>query len=179
MFALAFVLAAALPLPAEIQEHYRDHNFVTAFSTVSERRLVADGSRPADDRLERVRQAMARLERALHDVDPAIMGFRGASEERVARTDVLRVTDFAVDAEAGEAWVELESVNLSPAATRHWIARFDERGAGDAESTVDEFLGAAGDRLVTTSEIHRWRQVDGSWTRERTTLVFLSTRKVR
>ena len=174
MLALAALLAAALPVPSEIQEHYRDHNFVSAFSTVGERQLVAEGRQPpAGRRLSRVAAAMKRLARRIDDVDPGIVSSRARATEAIFREDILRVTSFEGGESAGEAWVRLQALRLDGPGRLMLISRFEELAAADRRPSVDDLVVAGGRLLVTTGEIHRWLWIDGAWRRDRATRHFL------
>jgi hypothetical protein len=168
MLSLALVLAATAPLPADIHDHYRDFNFVNAFSTQQERRLIADVRRqsPASERLARIARAMERLSARVLDGDPGIMGGRRPAPENTYRSELLRVRSFEIDEARGEAWVRLEALRLAPPAEVTLIARFDELTSPDKRPTIDELLAAAGRPQIETLEIHHWLRVDGRWRRE-------------
>ena len=106
--------AAGPELPAEIKDHYRDYNFVNAFSSVSERRLVVSRRvDPSDLRLARVARAMRRLADRTDAVDPGIVVPSGRRpSETTDRADLLRVTSFDLDESRGEAWLHLEALAL-------------------------------------------------------------------
>jgi hypothetical protein len=171
MFLLAAFLAAAAAVPPEIREHYRDHNFVSAFSSVGERRLVAQGGRPpASPRMARVAAAMARLADRVDDIDPGIMLRSSPSgTEGVLRGDLLRIASFEVDGATRQAWVHLEALRLDAPANATLVSKFDELGAPGRDIDVDELLTAAGRPPVATYETHRWRWIDGTWRRDRAT----------
>jgi hypothetical protein len=174
MLALAVLLAAASPLPPEIQAYYRDHNFVRAFSTMSERRLVAERRQPVSgDRLERVAAAMTRLAERTAVIDPAFVRSYGPTEA-VLRADLVRVTSFEPDTGGGEAWVHLESLRLDPRGNTMLIAKYDELTEPGRQPTVDELLAVANRPPVRSFEIHRWRWVGGTWRRDIATRHFLS-----
>jgi hypothetical protein len=168
--------AVAPPLPAEIADHYRDYNFVNAFSTVRERRLVAeipvDSSVP---RLARVTRAMRRLADRVDHVDPGILGPSPRRwPETTDRADLLRVVSFDLDETRGEAWVHLEALALDQPAQITLVSRFDDLASADREPSVDQLVAATGRSLVRTFEMHRWVRVDGAWRREAATRHFIA-----
>src|SRR5438128_9576808 len=140
MAALAAVLLAVVALPAEIRDHYRDYNFVNAFSTVQERRLVAESRQaPTDERLGRVAEAMARLAARIVGDDRGILGPRPRTlPENALRSDLLRVTSFEIDDARGEAWVRLEALRLDRTANITLVARFDDLATNRMPPTVDQ-----------------------------------------
>ena len=178
MLALAALLAAVVAVPAEIQDHYRDHNFVSAFSTVSERHILAAGRRPsANTRGARVAAAMARLAGRIAEVDPGMVrDLARSSSEAVLRADLVRITSFESDGAAGEAWVHLETLRLDHPATMMLISKFDELASAGRQPAVDDLVEASGRTLVVSYEIHRWLRIDGTWRRDRATRHFLGSR---
>jgi hypothetical protein len=180
MLSLALILAAAA-LPAEIQDHYRDFSFVSAFSTARERRLVAVDARrlPSIPRLERIARAMERLSARILETDPGILGGRRPLPESAYRSELMRVRSYRVDEDGGEAWVELEALRLAPPAEVTLIARFDELAPPGKQPTMEELLKAGGHAQVETVEIHHWIRVDGRWRREAAVRQFVDLQKRR
>jgi len=167
--------AEGLQLPAEIQEHYRDYNIVTAFSTVRERSLMA-GGRPASSnlRLARIARLMKRLADRVDQIDPGIIANSvRRPTETTDRADLLRVTAFDLDESRGEAWLYLEALTLDPPANITLVSRFDDLASADTEPSVDQLMAATGRPLVRTFEIHRWVRVGGAWRREAATRHFI------
>jgi hypothetical protein len=163
------------PLPAEIQEHYRDYNIVTAFSTVRERSLLASGhSDSSDPRLARIARLMRRLTDRVDQVDPGIVipSLRRPTET-TDRADLLRVTSFDLDESRGEAWLYIEALALDPPANITLVSRFDDLASSDREPMVDRLVAATGRPLVRSFEIHRWVRVGGAWRREAATRHFI------
>ncbi|HEV8253207.1 MAG TPA: hypothetical protein VGQ78_00510 [Vicinamibacteria bacterium] len=181
MLTLALMLVAAAPLPAEIQEHYRDFSFVSAFSTAQERRLIA-GERaqpPSTSRLARIARTMERLSARILDTDPGIMGGRRTLPESAYRSELLRIRSFRLDDARGEAWVELEALRLEPASDVTLIARFDELAPPGRQPTTEELLATGGRTRVETVEVHHWIRVGGHWRREAAVRQFVDFEKQR
>jgi hypothetical protein len=162
-------------LPAEIQEHYRDYNIVTAFSTVRERSLLAGGHPHSSNlRLARIARLMRRLADRVDQIDPGIIGSSvRRPTETTDRADLLRVTSFDLDESRGEAWLYLEALALDPPANITLVSRFDDLASADTEPSVDQLVAATGRSLVRTFEIHRWVRVGGAWRREAATRHFI------
>lgn len=168
--------AAEPQLPAEMLEHYRDYNFVNAFSTLNERRLVAQRQvEPSDPRLARVVRAMKRLSARVDQIDPGILALSPRRlPETTDRADLLRVTSLDLDTSRGEAWVYLETLALDPPANITLVSSFDTLASADREPSVDELVARTGRSLVRTFEIHHWRRVGGAWRRDAATRHFIA-----
>jgi hypothetical protein len=162
-------------LPAEIREHYRDYNIVTAFSTVSERSLLAGGHPdPSNLRLARIARLMRRLTDRVDQIDPGIIGPSvRRPTETTDRTELLRVTSFDLDESRGEAWLYLEALALDPPANITLVSRFDDLASAATEPSVDQLVAATGRPLARTFEIHRWVRVGAAWRREAATRHFI------
>jgi hypothetical protein len=180
MLKLALMLAAIASLPAEIQDHYRDFSFVTAFSTIQERRLIAEErGAPATPRLQRIARAMERLAARVLENDPRILGGRRPLPEAAYRSELMRVRESRIDEARGEAWVELEALRLPPAMDVMLIAQFDELAHPGKQPTMEELIHRAGSVQVETVEIHHWIRVDGRWRREAAVRQFVDYSKPR
>jgi len=162
-------------LPPEIREHYRDYNFVNAFSTFRERSLLAAGHADSSDRrLARVARVMRRLAARVDQIDPGMSVPSGGRRlDTTDRADLLRVTSFDLDESRGEAWLDLEALALDGPASITLVSRFDDLASTDAEVSVDELVAATRRPLVRTVEIHRWVRVGGAWRREAATRHFI------
>ena len=162
-------------LPAEIQEHYRDYNIVTAFSTVSERSLLAGRHSDSSNlRLASIARLMRRLGDRVDQIDPGIMGPSvRRPTETTDRADLLRVTSFDLNESRGEAWLYLEALALDPPANITLVSRFEDLASADTEPSVDQTVAATGRPLVRTFEIHHWVRVGGAWRREAATRHFI------
>lgn len=179
MAMLVFAAAATpAPVPTDIAAQYEDHNFVSAFSTPHERRLLTGwGPRGAEARLPRLRRVAAALQRLagrVEDVDPGILGTQPITPEAVLRWDLVRVLSFDIDEKKGEAWVRLEVLTLDGRANATLVSRYDELATTDKGPGVDALLSAAGRELLRSVEMHRWFRVEGTWRREGATRHFIA-----
>jgi hypothetical protein len=174
-WSFSFLVGAALAgptstaaIPREIVEHYRDHNFVNAFSTSSERRWIADDRQPpADKRLARVAELLARMTSRVDEIDPGIMA-HDVRHESEFRSDLVRISSCSVDEEAGEAWVRLEVLALDEGAVVTLVGSYDRlTRKGRSTPDVDQLMAATTrPTTVVTREVHRWRRIDGLWRRD-------------
>lgn len=168
--------AAAIPaVPPEIERHYREYNFVNAFSTAGERHTIASGVVPSEGRLARVARLMNRLEQRVAEIDPGMVHRSGRSHETAFRSDLVRVASWRVDAEAGEARVTLDVTTLDRGSNVTLVGKFDELAARGRTPSLDALLSATPPfPRIHTTEIHHWIRVDGAWRREAATLHFLA-----
>jgi hypothetical protein len=171
------LLGAALAAPAappdaprEIVDHYRDYNFVNAFSTARERQTIADDPRPPKDRrLAGVARILDRLASAVDEVDPGILLEMGRRRhESEFRSDLVRVSSFRLDEEKGEAWVHLEVTALDEGVVGMLVAQYDRlTRQGRSIPDADDLLAATPRAMRgVTREVHRWTRVDGVWRRD-------------
>jgi hypothetical protein len=157
-------------LPVEIQDYYRDYNFVNAFSTPGERLVAMRRGDPEDQRLSRVAAAMRRLAESVDEIDPKIFADRGMHRSPITqRADLLRLTWFELDPARGEALLHLETLKLDGTANITLISKYDELAAPETELSVERLAAATGSTLIRTFEMHRWRRIDGAWRREAAT----------
>jgi hypothetical protein len=176
---LAAGVTATPPAPAvppEIEQHYREYNIVTAFSTARERHTIASGlETPDDPRLARVARLMRRLESHVEEVDRGIVrDFMPRPSETTFRSDLLRITSCRVDEDRGEAWVHLDVLALDHGLNVTLVGEYDALAGGDKRPSVAQMLAVARGRYIRTEEIHRWTRVDGEWRRGAATLVFVA-----
>jgi len=189
MFMAMLLLAAGTPLasaaspaptaavPAEIERHYRDYNFVNAFSTRGERTMIASGRAPSERRLGKVARAMKRIAERVEDTDPGIrVGGRGALDETAFRSDLVRIESWRTSKNGEEAWVTLDVSTLDPGPNIILVGKFDEVAAGDSVPSIDAILAARPSRTpeIHTTEVHHWLRMDGTWRRDAATLHFLA-----
>jgi hypothetical protein len=157
------------PTPAAILDYYRDHNLVTAFSTVKERQALGYSPAPLDDaRLLGVERLLRSLEAREQRVDPGMA--RDVTPVVALRSDLLRIRDARVHDEGGEAEVELEVLTLEPPANLFLVSRYDELTRGGRQPGLDDMLELQGGAVrVLSQETHRWLRAGGVWRREATT----------
>ena len=164
-------------VPAEIDRHYRDYNFVNAFSTRGERTMIAAGRAPSEPRLGRVARAMRRIAERVSEIDPAMVaGWRDASRETAFRSDLVRIASWRADNRGDEAWVTLDVSTLDRGTNVILVGKFDELAGGDSAPSIDAILAAAPSRgpAIHTTEVHHWIRIDGTWRRDAATLHFLA-----
>lgn len=167
--------ATVAAVPAEIEQHYREYNFVNSFSTADERHTIAAGVVPSHERLGRVARLMNRLAQRIEEIDPGIFLHSSPRHESEFRSDLVRIASSRVDEAAGEAWVTLDVTTLDRGSNVTLVSKFDDLGAARPTPSLDVLLSAMpAFPRIHTSEIHHWIRVDGTWRREAATLIFLA-----
>jgi hypothetical protein len=163
-------------VPAEIDRHYRDYNFVNAFSTRGERTMIAAGRAPSEPRLGRIARAMRRIAARIEDVDPGmVMDGGNVSLETALRSDLVRIASWRTDKEGSEGWVTLDVSTLDRGTDVIFVGKFDELAPGEVVPTLERISGAAPARpAFHTTEVHHWIRIDGTWRRDAATLHFLA-----
>ena len=178
--AAILLLAAGAPVatvPAEIDRHYRDYNFVNAFSTRDERTMIAAGRAPSEPRLGRIARAMRRIAERIDDVDPGmVMGGRSATPETAMRADLVRIVSWQTNKGGDEAWVTLDVSTLDRGTNVILVGKFDEVEGGDSPPSIDAILAATPSKgpEIHTTEVHHWIRTGGTWRRAAATVHFLA-----
>ena len=169
--------ALVATVPAEIDRHYRDYNFVNAFSTRDERTMIAAGRAPSEPRLGRVARAMRRIAERIDDIDPGmVMGGGTASPETAFRSDLVRIASWQTGKGGDEAWVTLDVCTLDRGSNVILVGKFDEVAGGESPPPIDAILAATRSRgpAIHTTEVHHWTRTGGTWRRDAATLHFLA-----
>ena len=171
-------VAVAPALPSEVAAHYRDYNFVNAFSSHAERRVLADSpGMPADRRLVQVAEALARLAARTQELDPGIVLQHGPYGQRLRhesefRSDIVRVAAWRADDVKDEAWVELEVLVLEEGTAGLFVANFDRlTQGGKSMPDIAALIAVTRRPPRRTMETHRWLRIDGEWRREPAVLI--------
>jgi hypothetical protein len=169
--------APVATVPAEIDRHYRDYNFVNAFSTRDERTMIAAGRAPSEPRLGRIARAMRRMAERIDDIDPGmVMGDRSASPETAMRADLVRIASWQAGQGGDEAWVTLDVSTLDRGTNVILVGKFDEVAGGESPPSIDTILAATPSKgpEIHTTEVHHWIRTGGTWRRAAATLHFLA-----
>jgi hypothetical protein len=167
----------AVVVPAEIDQHYRDYNFVNSFSTRSERTMIAAGRAPSEPRLGRIARAMGRIAARIEDIDPGLVADGNVSPETALRSDLVRIESWRTNKEGSEGWVTLDVSTLERGPDVLFVGKLEDRarGEGEAAAALDRILRAAPVRpAFHTTEVHHWIRIDGTWRRDAATLHFLA-----
>jgi hypothetical protein len=172
---LASAAASSAPaVPAEVDRHYREYNFVNAFSTKGERTMIARGPIPSEPRLGRIARAMNRIAARIEEIDPGIVALGSPSHETAMRSDLVRITSWRTDRDGDEAWATLDVSALDRGTNVILVGKFDELASGETLPPVESLLAAAPRAEIHTTEVHHWTRVGGTWKRDAATRHFLA-----
>ena len=168
--------APASAVPAEVDRHYRDYNFVNAFSTRGERTMIARGPIPTEPRLGRIARAMNRIAARIEEIDPGMVALGSPWHETAMRSDLVRITSWRTAKNGEEAWVTLDVSRLDHGTNVILVGKFDDLSPGQTVPSIDTLLGAApvGAPMIHTTEVHHWIRIDGTWRRDAATRHFLA-----
>jgi len=167
--------ASASAVPAEVDRHYHEYNFVNAFSTKGERTMIARGPIPSEPRLGRIARAMNRIEARIEEIDPGMVVAMGSpSHETAMRSDLVRLTSWRADKDGDEAWATLDVSALDRGTNVILVGKFDELAAGETLPPVESLLAVVPRPEIHTTEVHHWTRVGGTWKRDAATRHFLA-----
>ena len=166
--------ASASAVPAEVDRHYREYNFVNAFSTKGERTMIARGPIPSEPRLGRIARAMNRIAARIEEIDPGMVALGSPWHETAMRSDLVRITSWRTDKHGDEAWATLDVSTLERGPNVMLIGKFDELAAGETLPSLEVLLTAAPGPEIHTTEVHHWTRVAGTWKRDAATRHFLA-----
>jgi len=166
--------ATASAIPAEVDRHYREYNFVNAFSTKGERTMIARGPVPSEPRLGRIARAMERIAARIEEIDPGMVMRFSPSHETAMRSDLVRVTSWRTDKDGDEAWAILDVSTLERGPNVILIGKFDELASGETLPPLEVLRTAAPGPEIHTTEVHHWTRAGGTWKRDAATRHFLA-----
>ena len=182
----AILLTGAPPtrpphVPAEIAAYYRAYNFVNAFSTPSERRVLARSiAAPSDRRLAAVARALDQLVGRTEEVDPGMVRTldppgRLPRHEAEFSADIVRVISWSGDEVTGNGWIQLEVLALDQEVNGLLVAGYDPlTHDGRSMPEADQLIAVTRRPPMRTEEKYHWRRIDGEWQRAAGALIFTS-----
>jgi hypothetical protein len=166
---------AAVPaVPAEVDRHYREYNFVNAFSSKGERTMIAGGRIPSEPRLGRIARIMNRIAARIEEIDPGMVYPSYGAHETAMRSDLVRITSWRTGKDGDEAWATLDVSTLERGPNAILVGKFDELASGRTLPPIEDLLAAAPGPAIHTTEVHHWTRVGGTWKRDAATQHFLA-----
>jgi hypothetical protein len=168
-------------IPSQISAFYEDYNFISSYSTTTERRrligCLEDTKIPKDlkcKRLENVLTRMKKLRQKMLVNDSEMVIWKSSTGSFFGfhfRPVLFIVGDVQFFEE--KALVEVRSYDLEPSMILRFISEYDIRKRGsDRNSSFEERVKVA-NGLAPNFEIHRWCCQNGNWMKSASDLFFL------
>jgi hypothetical protein len=170
-------------IPLEITEYYQNYNFISSFSSQSERNTLVDylgqqqlPEKLKSERLERVFQLMKKVKAKVMKLDPKMNIEVKPAVGSIFLSEMIEVRNFKES--GGEISVEVASYALKPEENFRFIALYDERNGNEKEiPSEDERIEAAKSKYPPRIEIHKWLYANGQWMKQEVNVVFVKDKK--
>jgi len=172
-------------IPSQISAFYEDYNFISSYSTETERerliRSLGEAKIPKDLECQRLKHVLARMNklRKMMLVDDSEMvlrrGLTGSFFGFHFRPVLFVIGDVQLFEE--KALIEIRSYELEPDIVLRYIAEYDSATKDDDENS------SLGERVKVANgappglEIHRWCCLNGKWMKNASDLFFLDEKK--
>ena len=166
-------------MPLQISEFYDDYNFVSSFSTKSERgQLIKCFSRQElpdelrSKRMEKVFNLMKKLNRRIMSLDSKMVILVRPRRYSFFRSELVEIRDVKVSKK--ETSVKVYVYRLDPETNLRFISLYEESGGDEREIPPDEMrIQMASPKLAPRIEIHKWILTGERWMKEDVNLIFL------
>jgi hypothetical protein len=170
-------------IPLEISEYYQNYNFISSFSSQSERRTLVDyldqeklPEKLKSERLERVFQLMKKVKAKVMKLDPKMAIELKAAAGNFFPSEMIEVRNFKQS--RGEISVEVASYSLKPEENFRFIALYDEHKGNEKEIPSEaERMETAKSKFPPRIEIHKWLYANGQWMKQEANVVFIKDKK--
>jgi len=168
-------------IPSQISAFYEDYNFISSYSTSTERRqlieCLGEVKMSKDLKCKRLENVLARMEKLKQMMlinDPEMVIWKGTTGSFFGfhfRPVLFIVGDVQLFEE--KAMVEIRSYELEPDMILRFIAEYDSYTKdNDKGSTLEERVKVVSGRAPGL-EIHRWCCQNGKWMKSASDLFFL------
>ena len=164
------ILTYSDKVPLNILEYYQDDNFISSFSTRSERNLLAryiahktlpDQLR-RDERLDKVFKLMQKQDEKVMRVDPKMLIQRILPTRNFISSDLVEVDH--VQHNCGEILVKISVYSLDHEINMLFISQYNEYEGDEGKiSSEEERLKMARSSSIFSQAIHKWTLVEGRW----------------
>lgn len=170
-------------IPQEISEFYEDYNFVSSFSSCSERKELLSyfaqkrSSREfKSDRLEQVFHRMKKLMGRVLEVDSKMVYPEKPGGFYIFRSELIEVKNFSRNDK--EAEVKVSIYLLGPEVILRFISQYEVQG-GDEEKipSIEQRIRAADSGSAPRIEVHKWILTNGGWKKKGFNLIFIKDKK--
>jgi hypothetical protein len=170
-------------IPLEISEYYKNYNFISSFSSESERRTLVGyldqeklPEKLKSERLEKVFQLMKKVKAKVMKFDPKMTVQVKPTLANIFPSEMIEMRNFKQS--AGEASIEVASYALKPEENFRFIALYDEHMGNEKEiPSENERLKTAKSKFPARVEIHKWLYANGQWMKQEANVVFIKDKK--
>lgn len=168
------ILQNPLSVPLEISEFYEDYNFVTSFSTPSERDTLIDcfsqEALPEDirtDRMNRVFRLMKKLYSQIARIDPRMVQHLGSRKPYIKYFFNAELLDIKkIDRSNKKAVVEILAYSIEPEFVNKYIGQYETNQDDEERVPSDEErIASMKNRIIPRTEFHIWLYQNGGWMR--------------
>lgn len=166
-------------IPQEISEFYKDYNFVSSFSSCSEREELlsnlAQKRRPREfksDRLEQVFHRMKKLMGRVLEYDSKMDYPKRPGGFYIFRSELIELKNFSRNEKDAE--VKVSVYLLKPEVILRFISQYEVHG-GDVEKipSIEQRIRAADSGSAPRIEVHKWTLTNGEWKKKGFNLIFI------
>jgi len=168
-------------IPSQISAFYEDYNFISSYSTTTERRQLIECrgelKMPKDLKCKRLENVLTRMEKLRHMIlvnDPEMVKWNSPTGSFFGfhfRPVLFIVGDVQLFEE--KALVEVRSYELESDMILRFIAEYDSyKKDNDKSSTLEERVNVVNGRAPSI-ETHRWCCQNGKWMKSGSDLFFL------
>jgi hypothetical protein len=170
-------------IPLEISEYYQSYNFISSFSSSSERKTLVDyldqeklPEKLKSERLERVFQLMKKVKAKVMKFDPKMNIEVKPNGGSIFPSEMIEVRNFKKS--RGEISVEVASYGLKPEENFRFIALYDEHKGNEKEIPSEaERIETAKSKFPPRIEIHKWLYANGQWMKQEANVVLIKDKK--
>ena len=172
-------------IPPQIYEYYRDYNFVSSFSSESEREILARylyhkelPDRIKYERLEKIYGLMKNLNAQVMRIDPEMVFPKTLSDQYAIRPELMEIRD--AQRHNNEFAIEIFVYKIGSESNLRLISQYNEYGGDESKIPSEEQRIQAAMSISTSTpreEIHKWEFIYGKWMKTEADIVLLKDRK--
>lgn len=170
-------------IPMQISKFYSDYNFVSLFSSESERKLILTADLSGRDipdkfkseRIERIRNLINRLKIQVMQTDPEIVYPRDSSNQYKHHSELIKID--TVQRNNNELVIKLFAYDIDPRINKMLISQYDNNKYKDEKEKLHSEeesiqLSNSNPRI----QIHTWILTDGMWMKKDFDVLLLEDR---
>lgn len=167
----------------EISEYYQNYNFISSFSSHSERETLAGylsqeelPQKLKSERLEKVFQSMKRVKARVIRFDPKMVIQAEPKGWNIFPSEMIEIRDFKQN--GSEISVGVAAYALKPEENFRFIALYEEHKGNEKEiPSEEERIEMTRSKFPPRIEVHKWLYINGQWMRQEAKVVFLKDKE--